>query len=307
MSTIPFLKPGDTIGISATARKISKSEIINAVDFLTSQGFIIKLASNLFSEYHQFAGNDEQRIIGFQELLDNDNVKAIINARGGYGTARIIDKIDFGHFINSPKWLCGFSDFTVVLTHLYTLFDLPSIHGPMIINFAMAKETQVVGKGITDVLMGNPIRFSFPNHELNRAKSLDGVLMGGNLSVLYSLLGSSSFRQKKDIILFIEDLDEYLYHIDRMMNSFKRAGVLSHIKGLIVGSMSDMHDNLVPFGMNAYEIIRENVEMYKFPVFFDFPLGHIEQQKTVINGQICHLVVNNDMIQFNQLPGEDIY
>ena len=306
MKKIPFIKPGDTIGIAATARKISENEIFNAIRFLTDQGFKVKFASNLFMSHHQFAGDDEQRIIGIQELLDDDDVKAIINARGGYGTARIIDRINFNHFVSKPKWLCGFSDFTVALAHVFSLYDLSSMHSPMMISMNNDDALRLTSFRLIDALQGKPIRFSFPVSAYNNSEGVDGILFGGNLSVLYSIMGSSSLRLGKDIILFVEDLDEYMYHIDRMMVGLMRAGVLQNVKALVVGAMTEMHDNSVAFGKNASEIIYENADRYRIPLIFNFPVGHINNQQTVIVGRSCRFEVHQNSIEFSQLIVEDI-
>lgn len=271
---VPFLQPGDTIGIAATARKISKEEIAPAVGIFESWGLRVKLSSTLFETDHQFAGDDATRARGFQELLDDASVKAIICARGGYGTVRMIDQLDFSRFTQHPKWIIGYSDITVLHTHIHQQFHIPTIHGTMPINMQPEKADEESIELLKYILFGSPLKIKTPAHPLNRTGEASGILVGGNLSVIYSTTGSVSDIDTNGKILFLEDLDEYLYHIDRMMMNLKRSGKLSHLKALVVGGMSDMKDNTVPYGKNAEEIIFEHVAEYHYPVCFGFPAGH---------------------------------
>ena len=231
------------------------------------------LASNIFDEHHQYAGTDEQRIQGFQELLDNDAVKAIICARGGYGCVRIIDKLNFAGFEARPKWITGYSDLTVFHSHIHTNFGVETLHATMAI-YVPTNTDDALGK-LQKGLVGEKISYKVTTHELNRKGKARGIITGGNLSIVYALSGSVSDIDTRGKILFIEDLEEYLYHIDRMMMQLKRSGKLSNLAGLIVGGMNNMNDNAVPFGKSAYEIISEAVSGYNYPVCFNFCLWGI--------------------------------
>ena len=289
----PFLKQGDNVAIVSTARKITKEELSFAVDKLKEWGLDIVFGEHLFEEHNQFAGNDEMRTSDFQKALDNDSVKAIICARGGYGTVRIVDGLDFSKFEKTPKWVVGYSDVTVLHSHISDNFGVQTIHGTMPINFET--NTQEALSSLQKALFGKQLTYEFPPHKLNRKGSCEGELIGGNLSILYSLIGSPSDIDTKGKILFMEDLDEFLYHIDRMMQNLKRSGKLSNLAGLIVGAMSDMKDNAVPFGQTAEEIILEAVAEFDYPVCFGFPIGHIDDNRAIIVNKRANLVVGSSV------------
>ena len=281
MKTPPYLKKGSKIALVAPARKISREEIAAAVKWIEEKGFKAVYDDRLFAEYHQLAGDDDFRASVLQDYLDRDDIDAILCARGGYGTIRIVDKLDFTNFAKHPKWIIGYSDVTVLHAKMQQL-GYQSIHGTMAINFE--KNTEEALDSLYEALVGTQ-----NNVRTRRATSLpygcdDAQIVGGNLSVLYSMLGSDLFPDTDGKILFIEDLDEYLYHIDRMMMALKRAGKLANLKGLIVGAFSDMHDNTIPFGMTAKEIIYEKVKDYGYPVVWDYPAGHIDDNRAVIFG-----------------------
>ena len=286
----PLLKKADKIGIIAPARKISLPEIQFAIDTFKSWGLEVVLSKNIFKEDHQFSGTDEERCSDLQTMLDDDSIRAIISARGGYGTLRIIDKLDFLKFKKHPKWIIGYSDITVLHSHIHN-FGIETVHGLMCINFpksAGAVET------LHKILFGEKLSYSFEKHGLNRKGKCEGEVVGGNLSLLYALAGSKSDISTKGKILFIEDLDEYLYHIDRMMLNLNRSGKLSDLAGLIVGGMTDMKDNQVPFGKTAEEIILDAVKDFKFPVCFNFPAGHIENNYAIPLGRKAILDVGDN-------------
>lgn len=287
----PYLQLGDTIGIVAPARKISLEELQFSINWLKSKGFQVVFAPNLFAEEHQFAGSDEIRQQSFQAMIDNPNVKAILSARGGYGSARIIDKIDFSHFHENPKWLCGYSDFTVFHSHLASQNISASLHSTMPIS--MNEETIDNCNALFDALIGKKMELSGHNHPYNQYGTSAGKIVGGNLSILYSMLGSPSDINTNGAILFLEDLDEYLYHIDRMIVALKRAGKFDHLAGLIIGGMSDMHDNRIPFGYSAEEIIMKHCQEYDFPIAFNIPVGHGKDNKTLKLGVSSKLIVSS--------------
>lgn len=296
----PKLKSGDTIGLVSTARKISQSDLEPAIKCLSNQGYQVVLAPNLCNAYHQFAGTDEERASDLQWMINHPDVKAILCTRGGYGTVRIIDAIDFSPLLQHPKWICGYSDVTVIHAHLNQL-GLQSLHCTMPINFPDDESVNESVQSMLDFLKGEPPLYTVHMQPLNRLGSAKGELVGGNLSILYSIQGSVSALNTDGKILFIEDLDEYIYHIDRMMMNLKRSGQLSKLAGLIVGGMSEMHDNAIPFGKTAEEIIREAVEEYDYPVCFDFPTGHISPNMALQMGAnvTLHVFAMESTLQFN--------
>ncbi len=289
-NTIPFLHPGQTIGLIAPARKISKQELQPAIEIIKRRGYKIHLATHIWEQENQFAGTDNQRAADLQQMIINPEIKAVFSVRGGYGSIRIVDKIDFTPLISNPKWLVGYSDFTVFHCHLSRI-KVPTIHATMPINFT--GNTQESLNSLFNMLEGKKTEYFFSTNVLNRNGKAKGKLIGGNLSVLYSLLGSDSFPETKGNILFIEDLDEYLYHIDRMMMALKRAGKLENLAGLLVGGMTQMHDNSVPFGKNAETIIHEIVSGYSYPVAFGFPAGHIQDNRAIKFGSEVSFTVAN--------------
>ncbi|CAN5512643.1 LD-carboxypeptidase [soil metagenome] len=295
MITPPYLKAGDKIAIVSTARKVTADEMNPAVELLQQWGLEVVFGKNLFNQLNQFAGTDEDRTEDFQDALDDTSVNAILFARGGYGTVRIIDKIDWTAFKQNPKWLIGFSDVTVTHSNVHKHLGIETIHAPMAFN--LPKASNDVKLKFNEVLFGKKIQYNIPENiyaDINRNGEATGELVGGNLSILYSLLGSSSSIDTIGKILFLEDLDEYLYHIDRMMMALKRAGKLYKLAGLIVGGMNDMKDNKVRFDKTAEEIISEAVSEYSFPVLYGFPAGHIRNNMPLIMGRKISMNVNVD-------------
>jgi muramoyltetrapeptide carboxypeptidase len=285
MKTPSYIKKGDKIGIVSTARIISKKEIYPAVKIFKEWGLEVVLGKHLFEEYNQFAGTDEQRTADLQQMLDEHSVKAIICARGGYGTVRIIDKLNFSNFIKKPKWIAGYSDVTVLHSHIHSNFGIETLHSTMPLNISENKFTEESLESFRKALFGEKITYSLKTSSLSRKGKAEGILVGGNLSILYSLIGTKSDINTNGKILFIEDLDEYLYHIDRMMMNLKRAGKLKNLAGLIVGGMSEMNDNKIPFGKTANKIIAETIEEYNYPVCFNFPAGHKNDNRVLILGR----------------------
>lgn len=293
------LKPGDTIGIAAPARKISPAELQPAVGFFQSRGFKVVNSANLFSSHNQYAGNDSERLTGLAGLLASDEVKAVLCARGGYGTLRIIDDIDFSEFIQKPKWVAGYSDVTVLHSHIHANFGIQTLHCTMPVSFDKATPESL--SSMLLALTGGSPAYCTPAHPLNRPGSANGLICGGNLSILYALSGSRSDINTAGKILFIEDLEEYLYHIDRMMLQLKRSGKLEKLAALIVGGMTGMNDNLIPFGSTAEEIIRSSVDEYDYPVCFGFPAGHIENNCALIIGAHARLEGNEQGFEFRHI------
>ncbi len=285
-----YLHPGDKIAIVASARKISSLELKEAIEVFNNWGLDTILGENIFNEHHQFAGTDEERLHDLQRMLDDENIKAIIFARGGYGTIRILDRIDWTNFIKKPKWLIGFSDITVIHSFVSKHFGIETIHAIMPLNFETATNDAIIS--LRKAIFGDSISYQINTHPLNRKGNVKAPLVGGNLSMLHTLSGTDADIVTDGKILFIEDLDEYLYHIDRMMLNIKRSGKLSNLAGLVVGGMTIMNDNTIPFGKNACEIIKEHVDEYDYPVCFDFPAGHFPDNRSLILGRDTSLSVN---------------
>ncbi len=290
MITPPSLKKGDTVAIVSTARKNIDDNLKPAIDLLKSWGLEVKIGSTIGLDLNQLAGTDEQRAQDFQEQLDNPNIKMIWCVRGGYGTVRMIDLLDFTKFKQSPKWIVGFSDVTVLHSHLNTM-GYKSIHGIMPIS--AAKASKPAKESLRVALFGDErLEYDILPHQMNRFGKASGELVGGNLSILYSLFGSPSAIDCHDKILFMEDLDEYLYHIDRMMMNLKRNGCLESIKGIIVGSMTKMKDNDIPWGKDALQIIEDVTKKYNIPIIYNFPAGHIQDNRALIFGSKVEIDVN---------------
>lgn len=290
----PYLRKGDKIAIVSPARSISFEEVHPAIRFFQRSEIEVVLGSYVFNSQHQFAGSDEQRIKDFQHMLDDTQIKAILCSRGGYGTVRIIDKLDFSGFYKNPKWIVGFSDATVLHAHISRQFGIETLHAAMPVNIKGETANETL-QTMMNALFGKRITYSYSKPRLSREGKTAGELVGGNLSVLYSLLGSVSDIDTAGKILFVEDVDEYLYHIDRMMMSMKRAGKLEKLKGLIVGGMTKMNDNTIPFGKTANEIIADAVKEYNYPVCFDFPAGHIDPNLALILGRKVNLSVGKEV------------
>ena len=291
------LKPGDKIGIVAFAKKITLEEIQPAVKTFRNWGLEVVIGNTIGSEHHQFSGNDDCRRNDIQKMLDNPEIKAIISARGGYGCVRVVDKIDFSSFLNTPKWLIGFSDITVFHAHINTLFNIPTIHATMPVFFH--KNTAESLDSLRQIIMCGSMEYKIQSSAKKLCKdgTAIGQLTGGNLSVLYSLCGSVSFGETNGKILFLEDLSEHIYHIDRMLQNLKRNGFFANIKGLIIGSFTEMKDGPVPFGKTSEEILFDLCSELNIPVFANFPAGHINDNRSLIMGQTVKMEVTNNSLQ----------
>lgn len=289
-----YLKPNDLISIVSTARKLTPDEVQVACTILESWGLKVKLGRHLFESDRQFAGTDQQRCQDLQEAFDDAEVKAVLCARGGYGTSRFIDDMNFDAFRRNPKWIAGFSDVTVLSSHLLNVLGCESIHSPMAFNLQNTdpRSTEALRQALFGELRSLQWKAKvwFPGEA-------SGQLSGGNLSILYSICGTPSWGSQQDRILFIEDLDEYLYHLDRMMVSLFRSGTLNGIKALIMGALSDMHDNKVAFGMDPEQIIAENVKKYRpdIPVISGMPLGHVPFNHAVYIGRQSKIRLKDDL------------
>jgi muramoyltetrapeptide carboxypeptidase len=286
------LKKGDRIRIVAPAGKVQKDKVLPGIELLQDIGYEVIVGKHVLDRNFQYAGNDQQRANDIQEAIDDTQTRAIICARGGYGSVRIIEKIDFSPLLKNPKWLVGFSDVTVLHSILNKL-GLASIHGAMPAFFLENKKPTRSFLSLMDLLSTGKSQTETVANSLNRAGVCSGELVGGNLSLLYSLQGTPWQLETSGKILVIEDLSEYLYHLDRMMQNFRLTGQLKNLAGLVVGGFTDMKDNESPFGKSAYEIILESVKDYQFPVCFDFPVGHIPKNLSLMLGAKHSLEVGN--------------
>ncbi|SDH00054.1 S66 peptidase family protein [Psychroflexus sediminis] len=291
----PPLEKNDQVAIIATARSITEKDLQPAIDLLKTWGLIPVLGTSIGLQEHQFAGSDKERAEDFQNQINDPKIKAIWFAKGGYGSIRLLDLVDFSMLNNQPKWLIGYSDVTAIHLHLQNM-GIASLHAQM----ASAIETRSASTSgeLKKVLFGKNLQIEYASRHTNHVNGeVKAEVLGGNLSVLYSAIGSQSMPSFKNKILFLEDLDEYLYHIDRMMQNLKRSGLLSQISGLIVGGMTDMNDNTVPFGKTAEDIIFEAVKHLNIPVAFNFPAGHVETNLPVMFGKTAQLSVTSDRVR----------
>ncbi|MCK4750229.1 MAG: LD-carboxypeptidase [Bacteroidales bacterium] len=287
-----YLNKGDLAGITAPARWINPEDMENFMSILEAEGFR-SVTGPIHTRHHQFAGDDPSRLDDLQSMLDNPDIRAIFCARGGYGSARLLKDIDLSEFAKNPKWLIGFSDITALHSLLQARLGCESLHACM--PYSLRDIADRGNPGITsmfDALRGNMPEYRVDAHSLNRCGQAEGTLLGGNLSVLYSLTGTPYQLDTKNSILFREDVDEYLYHIDRMMQNPKLSGMLSDLKGLVIGGMTDMRDNEVPFGSNAFQIIRDTVSGFDYPVLFDFPAGRRNPNLALVLGRKYKLIVD---------------
>lgn len=287
-----FLQKGDRIRIVSPAGKVSKEKVLPGIDLLQDAGYEVIIGKHVFDRHFQYSGTDQQRATDFQEAINDPEAKAIICARGGYGSVRIIEKTDFSPLLRNPKWLVGFSDITVFHSVLNKL-GMASIHGVMPAFFLENKKPTKSFFSLITVLTSGHSGAELMSHALNRKGEATGELVGGNLSLLYSLQGTPWQLNTKGKILLIEDLSEYLYHLDRMMQNMRLSGQLDELAGLVVGGFTGMQDNENPFGKSAYEIIHEAVDGCRFPVCFDFPSGHIPRNLSLIMGATYRLEVGD--------------
>lgn len=291
---MPKLRSGDTVAVVAPAAFVKPEQMETFINYFETNGFNVIVAPQVYLDHLGFAGTVHDRYIAFQEMLDRPDVKAIICARGGYGSVQIIDSLDFTEFRKHPKWICGFSDITALLSHLYTL-GYPSLHSPMPIT--MRDSTAVNNahnSSLVKALRGERLHYEFPATSQNHPGEVIAPVVGGNLSLLYSLLCSESDINTDGTILFIEDCDENIYHIERMLIALDRAGKFKNLKGLIVGCMSRIEiDDYYP-GYTVNKLIAELFQKYDYPICFDFPAGHCRPNFTLIIGKTATLKVTNN-------------
>jgi len=289
--TPPFLEEGSIIGITCPSGYVSAERVRFSAELFKKWGYEVKMGRTVGSEFHYFSGTDAERLNDLQDMLDDPDVDAIMMGRGGYGMSRIIDGLDFSKFQKNPKWICGFSDITVIHHHIQAQFGIQTLHSPMCGHFKETTEHEAYVASFRDAIAGNALQYSMPTSTYNRRGIAEGVVTGGNLSLLVHLTGSVSEVNMDGMILFIEDLGEHLYAIDRMLMHLKRAGKLSKLAGLLVGGFTDLEDTERPFGQTVEEIIYDKVREYSYPVCFNFPAGHQDVNYTLTLGARHKLAV----------------
>ncbi|MBK8846321.1 MAG: LD-carboxypeptidase [Bacteroidetes bacterium] len=299
MITPPYLKQGDKIGIIAPARRVSPEDITAGIDVLRNAGFEVVEGKNLYNQMNIYAGTDNERAADLQDMIDRKDISAIIAARGGYGCVRVVDDVDFAPLINNPKWLIGFSDITVFHSHLHHNYGIETLHSHVLTCYKDYAPNNHTIESLLAALKGETLHYTWPtdtdHQHLNKHGEITAEIIGGNLSILHNLTGTNSDLDVAGKILFIEDIDEQLYHIDRMMVHLKRCGKIDLLAGLVVGAMTDMKDNeKVAYGKNVFEIIHEHVHEIGFPVVFDFPAGHQPENAALILGREVTLSVTED-------------
>ncbi len=289
----PYLKKGDTIGIVCPAGFMLLEKALTCINTLQLWGYQVKKGKTLGSQFHYFSGTDEERAADLQEMMDDKNVKAILCGRGGYGVSRIIDQLDFKAFKKYPKWIIGFSDITVLHAALFSQLKYASIHSSMAGAFNDGGAENEYVQSIRKLIKGQLANYSCKPHAFNKLGKAIGELVGGNLSLIVHMIGTKTAYQTKNKILFIEDLGEYIYHIDRMFLQLKRAGYLEGLAGLVIGGFTDMKDTTVEFGMTVYETLQEHLREYSYPICYDFPVSHETPNYALKVGAKHELYVTN--------------
>jgi muramoyltetrapeptide carboxypeptidase len=291
----PFLKPGDEVAILSPASFPPTDNWKQGVEVLENWGLRVRNAPNYLSRHHGLGGTDAERLSDLQQMLDDPSIKAIFPIRGGYGVSRLLDSLDFSGFVSSPKWIVGFSDITALLCELDSI-GYASVHGPMPHNFCQ-KGGESALQNLHSVLFEGKVSVTAPTHSLNRLGEASAEIIGGNLSLLCHLVGSSTFASTEGKILFIEEIGERLYHVDRMLLQLKRAGYFQNLAGLILGGFTDCNEASLTIGKSAYELVAEHTSGTSYPIAFDFPAGHIPNNQPVLFGVKSKLLVNSQEVQ----------
>ncbi len=292
-NSIPALCPNDKIVICAPAKAIEPEHVLFARDLFEEAGYRVEISAHCLDRDHYFSGSIETRQADFQQALDDPEVRAIVCARGGYGCVQLTDRLQWAGFLREPKWITGFSDVTFFHQHIQR-FGLPSIHASMPLNFR--ENTPETFNTLFSAWSAEPYSISFDAHPDNKPGKASGILLGGNLSVLFSLIGTDDQPDYQDAILFFEDLAEYLYHVDRMLYAFEKSDILQKISGVVIGGMTDMRDTTVPFGQNLESLILSHLQFRQIPVAFGFPAGHIADNRALRLGSPVELEVGENCV-----------
>ncbi len=289
----PYLEKGDTIGITCPAGYLAREKIQACVETLQQWGFHVMIGKTVgSSSSNYFSASDDERLCELQAMLDSPEIDAVLCGRGGYGVSRIIDRVDFKNFRKHPKWVIGYSDITVLHTHLHSKLKTASLHAPMAAAFNDGGATNEYIGSLRKALTGKKMLYRSAVFAFNKKGTATGELVGGNLSLLVNMIGTASDLVTKNKILFIEDVGEYIYGVDRMMYQLKRSGKLNKLAGLVIGGFTDMKDTERPFGKTVYQAIHEVIDEYDYPVCFNFPVGHCNENYALKSGAIYQLTVN---------------
>jgi muramoyltetrapeptide carboxypeptidase len=286
------------IRIVSPAKAIEKEHVDFAKTFLESNDFEVEISTHCLGKNHYFSGTDQERLSDFQDALNDKSVDVILCARGGYGCIRIVDDLDFSNFKKHPKLIIGFSDVTVFHNHIHVNYNLPTVHASMPLNFSTNSKESL--QSIVDVINGQPLKYRLDSDSNNKIGKIEAEIVGGNLAIIYALIGTNSDLNLDGKILFIEDVGEYVYAIDRMMWALKKSGKLKNLAGLIVGGMTNINDTETPFGRTVEEVILESVNHLYIPVCFGFPVGHLADNRSIIMGKKARLVVSDNTVVFEQ-------
>jgi muramoyltetrapeptide carboxypeptidase len=302
MTTLPpYLHPGDNIAIVCPAGYMPREKAQTCIDTLRQWGYRVKIGRTLGGlSDNYFSGTDDDRLADLQHMLDDSEVKAILCGRGGYGLSRIIDRIDFSRFRQTPKWIIGYSDITLLHAHIETNFNIATLHAPMAAAFNEGGAEGPYVQSLRQALAGNKAAYSCNPHPFNRTGQTTAPLTGGNLALLSHLAGTPSATQTEGKILFLEDVGEYLYNIDRMLWQLKRSGRLDRLAGLLIGSFTELKDTLRPFGAAVEDIVRDCIKEYKYPVCFGFPVGHGGDNLALKTGVTYALTVAGDRVNLTE-------
>lgn len=296
----PYLKPGSTIGILCPAGYMPYENATTAIETLKEWGFKVVVGKTMGNQYNYFSGTDEERLNDLQDMLDDKSINAIFCARGGYGMGRIIDDLSFKKFRKHPKWIIGFSDITVLQSHLLSKYKTASLHAPMAAAFNDGENKNQYIQSLHDALIGKKSLYNCTGNEYNKKGNAIGILVGGNLALLAHLCGTSSGINTKNKILFIEDVGEYIYNVDRMLYQLKRNGKLDDLAGLVVGKFTDMKDTTIPFGQTTEEVIYNIIKDYNYPVCFGFPVSHGKENYALKIGVEYKLTVSHTSTQLEE-------
>ena len=297
----PYLKKGDTIGLVCPSGTLPAKKAATCMRTLESWGYKVKIGKTLGTQHHYFSATDEARAADLQEMLDDQNVQAVLCGRGGYGMSRIIDLLDFKNFKKHPKWVIGFSDITLLHNHCTQVLKTASLHAPMAGAFNNGQSNNEWVLSLKHALQGKKANYKAAPHALNRTGTATGKLVGGNLTLVAHAVGSVSGLQTKNAILFLEDIGEYKYNIDRMMIQLKRAGMLTNLAGLVVGGFTQTKDSDPAFGASVYEIIQSAVAEYSYPVCYDFPVSHDKENYAIKHGADYTLQVTAKKISVQEV------
>ncbi len=297
----PYLSKGDTIGIVCPAGFMPAEKAETCIAVLQQWGYKVRVGKTLGSQYHYFSGTDEDRLKDLQEMLDDKSIDAILCARGGYGLGRIIDRLNFKKFRKKPKWIIGFSDITILHAHIYRRFNIASLHSPMAAAFNDDEYKNEYVQSLQSALSGKKAKYETPANSFNKTGKATARLVGGNLSLIAHLIGTPSEFKTAGKILFLEDVGEYIYNVDRMLYQLKRSRKLNKLAGLIIGGFTESKDTTIPYGKDVYEVIHDAVKEYEYPICFQFPVSHEKENYALKIGVAYKLAVSEKGVTLKEI------